>query len=109
MLFRSAGNVRNVQSTSVTFDTNWHHYVGTFTGSTEMKIYLDGVLIDTDTTGIPTSTHSTAGNTFEFGRWTASGPYYTNGQVSNARIYNKSLTQEEITKNYNAIKGRFGL
>ena len=31
------------------------------------------------------------------------------GTMSIARVYNRALTQSEITKNYNAQKGRFGL
>jgi len=31
------------------------------------------------------------------------------GQIALARIYTKELTAEEVTQNYNAIRGRFGL
>ena len=34
---------------------------------------------------------------------------YMNGQMGSFRIYNRALTQAEITQNYNAIKSRYGL
>ena len=34
---------------------------------------------------------------------------FLNGKVAIARIYNRALSQAEITQNYNAQKGRFGL
>jgi hypothetical protein len=34
---------------------------------------------------------------------------YHDGKVSNYMIYNRSLTQQEITQNYQAIKNRYGL
>jgi len=34
---------------------------------------------------------------------------FMDGQISNVKIYNKALTAEEITQNYNTLKGRFGL
>lgn len=37
------------------------------------------------------------------------GGYYMNQQVSTFRVYNRALTQTEITQNYNAQKARFGL
>lgn len=32
-----------------------------------------------------------------------------NGAISNIKIYNRSLTQQEITDNFNALKSKFGL
>jgi hypothetical protein len=36
-------------------------------------------------------------------------PQYVNGEVSDISIYNKELSQAEITQSYNSSKGRFGL
>jgi prepilin-type N-terminal cleavage/methylation domain-containing protein len=36
-------------------------------------------------------------------------PAYFKGNMSNFKIYNRSLTPEEITQNFNATRGRFGL
>jgi hypothetical protein len=37
------------------------------------------------------------------------GSHYLNGKITSTRIYNKTLSQQEILQNYNATKGRFGL
>jgi hypothetical protein len=34
---------------------------------------------------------------------------FVDGQVASVSIYNKVLTADEVTQNYNALKGRFGL
>ena len=34
---------------------------------------------------------------------------YFDGRMSNTQIYNRALSTEEVTQNYNALKGRFGL
>jgi hypothetical protein len=35
--------------------------------------------------------------------------FYVNGKVAHVAIYNKALTSAEISQNFNALKGRFGL
>jgi hypothetical protein len=37
--------------------------------------------------------------------------YYTSfiGKISNFQVYNRALTQAEITQNFNALRGRFGI
>ena len=32
-----------------------------------------------------------------------------NGRISNVRVYNRTLSDAEVTQNYNATKGRFGI
>lgn len=82
------------------YDNNWHLLSGTFDGSTG-KIYFDSELLN-------------SGSLYQLGsRTTYIGMYgYTNnfnGYMGNIMIYNRALTQLEITQNFNAQKGRFGL
>lgn len=52
-------------------------------------------------------------NPFRIGSYTAadnvsvSVPF--NGNVSNVQLYNRALTRDEITTNFNALRGRYGL
>jgi hypothetical protein len=46
-----------VQSTTATFDTNWHHIAASYDGS-EMKLYIDGVLDNSVTKSFTVSTSS---------------------------------------------------
>jgi hypothetical protein len=41
--------------------------------------------------------------------WYGFGGAYLSGSIAVTQIYNRALTQAEITQNYNALKGRFGL
>ena len=67
------------------------------------KTYLNGVFKGQANTG----TWSSSDNVWLAGR--DAQPQYYNGRISNAKIYNRALTSAEVTQNYNAIKGRFGL
>lgn len=42
------------------------------------------------------------------GDWTGGGYTHT-GRISNIKIYNRALSAAEISQNYNALRGRFGL
>ena len=93
-------------SGSILSNNNWYHIVSTVTHSPKSsKIYIDGELINDDTTWDTMVDNSNApiGIGANFPN-TAFG-----GQISNVKIYNKVLTQEVITRNYNTLKGRFGL
>lgn len=75
----------------------WHNACVTYT-STTMKLYVNGILVDTGTDSAPTdlSLHI--------------GAYINNnelcGDVAYASLYNRALTAAEVLQNYNAIKGR---
>jgi len=78
-----------------TFNTNWHHLVFTKT-PTEAKIYIDGVQFGT----IKAST-----NTFRSGTqpetWGFAGNSVSNLFLDGGAIWDKPLTQSEITEIYN--------
>ena len=87
---------------------------------------MSGQVVSTDTSTIglvgqeylsDTSSVSNNGNVvFSIGnrsrgaRFAQSGEDYAfRGSVSTARVYSRSLTPEEITQNFNSLRGRFGL
>jgi len=86
-------------------DGNWHYVGFTFEGTTKNS-YIDGVFVGGQTTA-GTLNFSFGDRTM--GRFGGSSAYYLNGDISNARIYNRALTPTEITQNYNISKGRFGI
>ena len=84
---------------------NWYHAVFTRNSSGVAHIYLNGVQDATGTISTATPVNAPfniAGTTILTGRW-------VNGKIPFCRIYNKALTQAEVTQNYNAQKSRFGL
>jgi len=78
-------------------DGNWHHYVATCDGSTQ-KVYMDGVLADSDTV---------AGGTFNatdtslIGRHgVGAGGGYWDGDIACVRVYSAALTLAQIVQNF---------
>jgi hypothetical protein len=81
----------------------WYNVVYTAQGSTA-NLYENGVLVKTSgyvTPGTP------AGSKFYIG---ASGiGENSNSNIAAIQTYNRALTQAEITQNFNALRGRFGI
>jgi hypothetical protein len=81
----------------------WHHVVGVV-DSSNMLIYVDGVLQQTKTkiTGTTTSGQNLVIGGNHLGR-------YQSCRIASARCYNIALSAAQVLQNYNATKGRFGL
>ena len=84
-------------------DNNWHYVVGTWDGTTG-KVYVDGYL---ENSGSLTASAYTYSST-NIGR-NISGAYNFNGNIAQVSIYNRALTAAEVSQNYEALKGRYGL
>ena len=84
--------------------SGWHHLVGTEDG-TNLKLYVDGVLVDTDAT-IAGDIFASAYNV-EIGRYNNSTSNEYANQIAQPRIYNRALTAEEVQRNYNAGKNTY--
>ena len=92
--------------------TGFHHVVATFNHQSvgSNKLWLDG--IEKTLTQQIGSTQFSANlkNQFKIAAngWNV-GDQLWNGKIATCQVYNRALTQSEITQNYNAQKGRFGL
>lgn len=92
---------------------NWKHLVFEMRSDvpyTNNKIYVNSI---NQSLSQQYSSENSGTRNFNNGNGTIcgwlGGGYYMNQQVSTFRVYNRALTQAEITQNYNAQKGRFGL
>ena len=97
-----------MNSTSNYNDGNWHYLVGVAdTGS--VKLYINGSLESTNTSD--NGVQSTSGNTgsVTVGAFGGAGNEPFNGSIAYPTLYNRSLTADEISKNYFAMRGRFGV
>lgn len=77
----------------------------------EMKLYINGVLIQTLSF---TSTFDIANTILEIGGtgvlyFGNTFPGWANGKIYTSQIYNRALSAQEVLQNYNAAKTRFGL
>ena len=83
---------------------NWFHVIYTF-NSTTGTIYVNGNKI---TSGTIDSVASFTG-TVVLGKYQSTPNFVIVGRVALLNIYHKSLSQNEVSQNYNALKSRFGL
>jgi hypothetical protein len=96
--FYDTGTVNVIQG-------NYYHAVATYTSGTSMKLYVNGVLV-ADNNSIPSALVD-IGNTLNIGG--SSVNYSSYVEIPAAKMYNRALTQTEITQNYNSYKSRFNL
>lgn len=85
----------------LTYDT-WQHITAIKEGSF-IKIYINGVLNATGNSGVATPNYSGIPGRFGTSYWASfSPPHYNgfNGKMDEFRIYNRALTQSEITTLY---------
>ena len=103
----SGGGTPLSSNSGVIKATRWHHVV-TSRVSNILSIYVDGIVV------------AQSGNTFDFNNTTynpAIGNYtHTDseipfaGRISTVRVYKgKGLTAAEVQRNFNALRGRFGI
>ncbi|HEX7845408.1 MAG TPA: PKD domain-containing protein, partial [Chitinophagaceae bacterium] len=72
----------------------WHCVVGTFENGT-IKIYLDGVLMQTVAGGF-TTINQCVNATLRIGMWWSGDPQMFKGKIDDVRIYNRALNQDEV-------------
>jgi len=81
----------------------WYHVAATYDGSTS-KIYIDGVL---KTTASVTGSINTTTDSLFIGQEGGSTPYRLNGTIGEVRLWNNSLSQQDIQDNMNlSISGQ---
>lgn len=81
------------------FNTRFFYFVGVQDGTTQ-NFYVNGTL-----SGTTTATNTNFGSTLNLGRFVSSR--YTEMSSASFQIYNRALSQTEVTKNWNALKTRF--
>jgi hypothetical protein len=93
-----------VQSNKTIADNVWHYVAAGKVGN-NTKLWVDGVRYANST--------NTAGGTNDLGIRIASSTFdagnYLDGSVAAVQMYNRQLTDDEISKNFVALSGRFGV
>ena len=107
----AGGNAEGVVKESNFVKNRWYHYCsvydGSGTGNTErLKIFIDGVQKSLIYDATVPSTPYTVSSSLALGYPPPAYPYF-NGKISNLHIYNRALSAQEISQNYNATKNRF--
>ena len=105
-------------SSTITASNNIRHWIWVING-TQYSLYLNGTQLGTTTTTSPAQSLFTSNN-FYFGARHTNGGTGVTDRLNNTntlyqpvfyqmRLYNKALSVSEITQNYNAIKGTYGI
>ena len=96
-------------ASTITYDANqWYHVVlvGTFVSGTTLSssLYINGVLRQTNSNASINTTNSV----FRIGN-SPSGTVFLNGSVSQAKIYRKALSSNDISENFDDYRSRYGV
>jgi hypothetical protein len=115
LTYMEVGNgTTTLNSPSYTVTTNtWYQIVGVFTNvsSNSIALYINGVSQGTPTnhtfTSVKDTTHSLSIGSFDnniggFGQW-------FNGKMGIVRLYNSALSDSDISKNFEANRGIYGI
>ena len=104
---RSVSGVDSLIQSTITPNLNqWYFVCCTNDLLPTFKIYINGNL---NNTNVLSGTLSTNGNQNWIGTYAGGGTYPMAGKISNVQIYNRALSQAEITQNFNATRGRYGI
>ena len=100
--FFTAGWNQTTAGYTLTANT-WYYIVGTYNGN-QINLYVNNNLVRTTNTA--TASISSNGGINLMKRW--DNPEFWDGYLSTVEIYDKALTQSQITNNWDDTKARFG-
>jgi hypothetical protein len=83
----------------------WYNFVLQREG-TSCSSYVNTVLNGSSTNS---SSVSQVGTNFNIGRRTGSSAYTLNGNIAHVSMYNRALSTAELSQNFNALRGRYGI
>ena len=83
---------------------NWYLYTMTYDGST-VKGYINGIFVGSASSSGNGSAGS--GNETAIGKWGGGANYYFDGNLQEAAIFNKALSDQEIQAIYNQSKRKY--
>lgn len=86
----------------------WYNLVGVWSSGNRVDMYTNGVLSNGTRYG-SVSNSVINGNTNMFVGARAGTSYQFAGNISDVKLYNRALTAQEIQKNFEALRGRYGI
>lgn len=100
----TGGSDITISSSSFMNTTEWHHVVGTYLSGNK-KLYINGVLVATQTN--VTGTINNNSNGIWLGKYALPDGYFYAGQIGEARVYNRQLSDAQVLYNFNTTKARY--
>lgn len=100
----SAGSQRTLTHDTTLQNNQVYHIVSIYNG-VQLKIYVNNVL----TSGTVINATMSAWGVDRIGRWRDADQRSFVGNIYCLRAYNRELSESEISQNFNALSGRFGI
>ena len=101
-LYIAAGGTYT-STTTASLSTNQWIYLTVVRNNTSVTWYKNGINI-----GTSTLTSSSSNVLKSIGSYNAGG-FYLNGNIASTQIYNRALSATEVSQNFNALRGRYGI
>jgi len=106
-IFAQNGNASNLLTSNTTVSSDTWYYLVLTRNSSLWTLYINNSVDKTATwSGQPDDGIS---NTFQIAGAAYGNDDFSNSKITNLRLYKRALSTSEISQNYNAQKGRFGL
>ena len=109
--FVTTPSTGSIISAALSSLNTWYNVSATY-DKQNLNLYLNGVLANTtpNTISLPNNT----GRVWTIGRTAienggGAGDTQYNGNIAQVSIYNKALTEAEVSQNFNALRSRFGI
>jgi hypothetical protein len=104
--FNNSTTSYNIASSTGLSLNTWYHLAATDNGTT-VRLYVNGVQV---ASGSSATSTTNSPMTLHVGAWPGAGSaVFFKGQISSAKIYNRALSATEITQNFEAIRGKYGI
>lgn len=81
----------------------WYNIGFTMNSDGVTQLYTNGAIVDSKVNGVG----NTSTNSFQVG--SVNNSYYLNGRVAVTLQYNRALNPYEVSENFQAMRGRFGI
>jgi hypothetical protein len=107
-VFTWGGVGRDLTFNTTYSQVGWKNICVTYDGSTTILIYENGVFTQTLTLTASCNTLSSGVYIGAINPSVLAGGYY-NGNIAQSSIYNRALSASEVSQNFNATRGRFGI
>lgn len=100
----------DVEATAATYinTSSYAQIVGTYTSGSR-KLYINGSLVASDSATGTIPSNSGGMSVGVYGGFDGPYGYYLDGEISIVRVYNRVLTASQVTQNFNAHRGRYGI
>jgi len=99
----SSWNLNNISTSSIISLNRWYNATLAVVSNGNISLYLNGTLISSISLGGALGTSLEKIIIGSYGN----GPEPFSGRISQAKIYNRALSANEILQNYKVLKGRF--